>query len=135
MAAAPGESLPGQNGNWADLQAAYRFFNNPKVTPAQIQQTHREQVRAACADQTRLLCIQDGSELDYTSHPSVKGLGFVGGATGQGLLQHSSLAVSTDGELLGVLHQIWWKRVETPEGETRRQRSASGGTEAGLWSE
>jgi hypothetical protein len=67
-------------------------------------------------------------------------LGFVGGRLpprrrgGRGLLQHSSLAVSTEGQALGVLHQIWWKRVETPPGETRRQRQARP-TESGLWAE
>jgi len=132
MATAPDQSLPGQHEDWADLKAAYRFFNNPKVTPQRIQEAHRGHVRAACASHARILAIQDGSELDYTTHRSVTGLGFVGGDTGRGLLQHSTLAVTTDGRLLGVLHQIWWKRVRTAEGETRRQRQARE-TESDLW--
>jgi hypothetical protein len=134
MATAPDRSLPHQHESWADLKAAYRFLNNPKVTPAELQRTHREQVRAECAGQARLLAIQDGSELDFSSHRSVKGLGFIGNGGGQGLLQQSSLAVTTDGQLLGVLHQIWWKRVRTPEGETRRQRQGRY-RESDLWSD
>ena len=134
MAAAPDHSLPDQHRNWADLKAAYRFLNNPQVTPAEIQRSHREQLRADCATQARILSIQDGSELDFTRHPSVQDLGFVGGGPGQGLLQHSSLAVTTEGKVLGVLHQIWWKRVETPPGETRRQRRARP-TESSLWAD
>lgn len=134
MAAAPEQSLPDRHENWADLKAAYRFLNNPKVTPAELQRTHREQVRAECAGHARILAIQDGSELDFSSHRSVKGLGFIGNGGGQGLLQHSSLAATTDGQLLGVLHQIWWKRVKTPEGETRRQRQARY-RESDLWSD
>ncbi len=134
MAAAPDHSLPDQHRNWADLKAAYRFLNNPEVTPAEIQRSHREQLRADCATQARILSIQDGSELDFTHHPSVQDLGFVGGGTGQGLLQHSSLAVTTEGQVLGVLHQVWWKRVETPPGETRRQRRERP-TESSLWAD
>lgn len=131
-AEAPEQSLPQQHRDWKDLKAAYRFFDNPKVTPEAIQSVHRQHVRAACAGHTRVLAIQDASELDYTRHKSVEGLGFVGGGVGRGLLQHSTLAMTTDGHLLGVLHQIWWKRVRTPEGETRRQRQARK-TEASLW--
>ncbi len=148
MAAAPDQSLPDQYATWADLKAAYRFLNNPKVTPAELQRTHREQVRAECASHARILAIQDGSELDLSRHRSVTGLGFVGNGFGQGLLQQSTLAVTTDGQLLGVLHQIWWKgtltanrsrlgtpkRVRTPEGETRRERQARP-KESDLWSE
>ena len=134
MAAAPDQSLPDQYATWADLKAAYRFLNNPKVTPAELQRTHREQVRAECASHARILAIQDGSELDLSRHRSVTGLGFVGNGFGQGLLQQSTLAVTTDGQLLGVLHQIWWKRVRTPEGETRRERQARS-KESDLWSQ
>ena len=134
MTTSPDHSLPERHEDWGDLKAAYRFLNNPKVTPEGIQQTHRAQVRMACAKHAMILAVQDGSELDYTGHRSVEGLGFVGGGLGRGLLQHSTLAVTTDGALLGVLHQIWWKRQRTPEGETRRQRQARQ-TESGLWAE
>jgi hypothetical protein len=134
MAEAPEASLPTRHEPWADLQAAYRFFANHKVTPDEIQRTHRQRVRAQCATHSVILAIQDGSELDFTSHRSVEGLGFVGGGLGQGLLQHSTLAASASGDLLGVLHQIWWKRTLTPEGETRRERQARS-TEASLWAE
>lgn len=134
MAAAPDQSLPDQHETWGDLKAAYRFLNNPKVTPAELQRTHRDQVRAECSSHARILSIQDGSELDFSGHRSVSGLGFIGNGFGQGLLQQSSLAVTPDGQLLGVLHQIWWKRVRTPEGETRRQRQARY-KESDLWSD
>ena len=36
MAAAPDHSLVDPHRNRADLEAAYRLLNNPKVTPAEI---------------------------------------------------------------------------------------------------
>lgn len=132
MASRPDGSLPKQHGDWADLKAAYRFYNNPKVTPDALRAEHLNHVRTACAARATILCVQDGSELDYSSHKTVQGLGFVGDGRGRGLLQHSSLAVTTEGSVLGVLHQIWWKRVRTPDGETRKQRR-SRPKESDLW--
>jgi hypothetical protein len=132
MAAAPDHSLPDQHKDWGDIKAAYRFLSNPKVTPEAIQSTHRQQVRQLCSSHRVVLAVEDGTELDYTSRRSTEGLGFVGGGLGRGLLQHSTLAVTTDGHLLGILHQIWWKRARTPKGEKRRQRQARA-TESGLW--
>lgn len=122
MADSPDRSLPKQCEDWGDLKAAYRFLNNPKVTPEQIQQTHRQGVRQQCQASPVVLAVQDTTELDFTAHRTVQGLGPIGNGGGQGLLQHSTLAVTPDGHLAGVLHQIWRTRVPVPEGETRRQR-------------
>lgn len=132
--AAPDQSLPHQHEDWSDLKAAYRFFNNPKVTPFELQRAHREQVKAELASHPCILVVHDGSELDFSSHRSVEGLGILGNGNGRGLLQQSSLAVTLDGQLRGVLHQIWWKRKRTPKGETRRERQARH-TESDLWSD
>ncbi len=134
MAEAPDRSLPDQHENWGDIKAAYRFLNNPKVTPEGIQSTHRQQVRQLCSTYPVVLAVEDGSELDYTAHRSVEGLGFVGGGIGRGLLQHSTLAVTTEGHLLGILYQIWWKRVREPKDEKRRQRQARA-KESDLWAD
>jgi hypothetical protein len=134
MAANPQSSLPKQHPRWSDLKAAYRFLHNPKVSPDRIQSTHRAQVRQDCLAHSHILALQDGTELDYTKRRLAEGLGFIGDGGGQGLLQHSALGVTPDGELLGVLHQRWWRRQRTPEGETRRQRQARK-TEAGLWAD
>ena len=134
MVATRGKSLPHQHEDWRDLKAAYRFFNNSKVTPFELQRAHREQVKGEFSSCSRMLAVHDGSELDFSSHRSVEGLGFIGDGHGRGLLQQSSLGVTTDGELRGVLHQIWWKRTRTPEGETRRQRQARY-KESDLWSD
>ena len=134
LAEAPDRSLPDRHESWGDIKAAYRFLNNPKVSPERIQSTHRRQVRQLCSAHRVVLAVEDGSELDDTFHRAVEGLGFVGGGLGRGLLQHSTLAVTTEGHLLGVLHQIWWKRVRKPKDEKRRQQQARA-TESSLWAE
>ena len=122
MAAAPNQSLPTQCADWPDLKAAYRFLNHPDVTPERIQGTHRQQTRQLCQKHKLILAIEDCTELDFTSHPATEGLGPIGDGHGRGILQHSTLAATPDGHVLGVLHQIFRNRVPAKEGETRRER-------------
>lgn len=122
MAETPDRSLPKQTEDWADLIGAYRFLNNPKVTPDQIQYTHRERVRGECKEHPLVLAVQDTTELDFTRYKAVRDLGPIGDGRGRGILQHSTLAVDPHGHLFGILHQLWRLRVPAPEGETRAQR-------------
>ena len=123
MAAAPNQSLPKQCGTWSDLKAAYGFLGHPDVTPELIQKTHRQQTREQCQEHLLVLAIEDTTELDFTGR-EVEGLGPIGDGGGQGILQHSTLAVMPDGHVLGVLHQIFRNRVPAPAEETRQQRRA-----------
>jgi hypothetical protein len=122
MATAPHQSLPKQCNSWGDLKAAYGVLHHPKVRPDQIQSRHRQRVGQACRSRSLILAVQDTTELDFTTRSAVAGLGPIGDGRGRGLLQHSTLALTPEGALLGVLHQIWRTRVPAPEGETRRQR-------------
>jgi hypothetical protein len=101
----------------------YRLFNNPSVEPAAIQQPHRQRTLQRCGQHPVVLCVQDTSTLDYTHHPSKKGLGPIDRQNGQGLLQHTVLAVLPGStRLLGVLNQRWQTRVEAPPGENTKRR-------------
>jgi len=110
MSESPQMSLPKQAGNWADLKAAYRLLDNDRVDPHQIGQTHRQQVYRAMADHSRVLLVQDDTDLQ-----AVK---IAGGEH----VQHSTLAVTPDGSVLGVLQQAWFTRPKPAKDETRRQR-------------
>jgi hypothetical protein len=124
MASRPDQSLPSQAGNWGDLLGTYRLFNNRSVEPAAIQQPHRQHTLERCRSHRIVLCVQDSSELDYSGHRGKKGLGKISRENGQGLLQHSVLAVLPNGRLLGLLHQRTHVRVPAPAGENRRERAA-----------
>jgi hypothetical protein len=122
MACRPDGSLPQQTGGWGDLLAAYRLFNNERIEPGTIQLPHYQRTRQRCSTHRVVLCVQDTSTLDYTHHKSKKGLGSIERQNGQGLLQHSVLAVLPNGQLLGVLNQRWQVRVDAPKKESRKQR-------------
>lgn len=134
MALSPQSSLPKQCGSWKDLKAAYRLINNPNVTPDDIQSTHRTATYQACAKHPVILCVQDGSTLSFSGRTKIKGLGKLKRGTGQGLMQHSTLAVTPGGELLGILDQYWFRRIDKKEGETRRQQRQRW-RESDVWSD
>ena len=132
LAQNPGGTLPQAFPQWAELKAAYRFFDQPEVTFEQIQGAHWQQTRQACQEPGEYLLIEDTTELDYTDHPATAEMGSIGDGQGRGLLLHSTLALRLEGcasperpqgIVLGLLHQQCWSRWGQPprSQETRRQ--------------
>ncbi len=64
--------------DWADTKAAYRFFDNDKVTPERIRAPHHQRTVERIAQYQQVLAVQDTSFLNYTRHPQTKGLGAIG---------------------------------------------------------
>ena len=75
---------------------------------------------AAQNDQAAVLCIQDGTDLNFAEHPGCVGLGYIGknkGSAGTlGLHIHATLVVNGEGVPLGV-PQI---QFETPDGKAEK---------------
>ena len=69
LAAQPQASINAAVDGWSDTLAAYRFFNNPKVTPSQILAPHREATCRRIVEHPVVLIPQDTTELDLTKHP------------------------------------------------------------------
>ena len=132
LAQSPGGTLPQAFPVWSELKAAYRFFEQPKITFQEIQRPHWQQTRAACHQPGQYLMIEDTSLLDFTDHPLTEELGPIGDGRGRGLLLHTTLALRVEGWdvqerpqviALGLLAQQCWSRWLQPNrrGETRRQ--------------
>lgn len=107
----PGRAFAGvAQGDWPAVKAYYRLIDHPDeeaVSVAHILQPHREQTVRRMKAQRTVLCIQDGSDLDYTSLAQCEGLGIIGTnqttAQSRGLHLHTTLAVAPNGLPLGVL--------------------------------
>ena len=107
----PGRAFSGAaKGDWAAVKAYYRLIDQPDeaaVTMENILLPHRERTIRRMKAQQIVLCIEDGSDLDYSSLDCCEGLGVIGsnqtGAKSGGLYLHSTLAVTTDGLPLGIL--------------------------------
>lgn len=97
-------------GDWPKVKAYYRLIDKPDdsaVTMPNILLPHRERTIRRMKAQQTVLCIQDGSDLNYSNLDKCEGLGVIGSnqtsAKSKGLHLHSTLAVTTTGLPLGVL--------------------------------
>lgn len=124
----PLASIPQACGNWANSKAAYRFCSNDKVSFAAILAPHADRTleRAGLAGSEVILCPQDTTTLNYIAHPATQGLGHVGTKPGRslGMLLHSTLAVSPQGDFFGLLHAHCWARPNRKKSRRARDRHA-----------
>jgi hypothetical protein len=117
-------SLP-KSLNKAELKAAYRFFDNPKVDADGVLKAHIEQTLGRMREVPVVLAVQDTTEFNLSHLPATKGLGRGTGSNLHGFMMHSTLAVTPEGLPLGVLGMKTWTRSpdELGKSESRRQRS------------
>lgn len=128
MAAHPDWSLPRQMGNMTALQGAYDLLNHPRITLGKLSGPHWEHTRQTARERKVVLFVQDTTELDYTPHRCMKGLGPIGDGRGQGLLLHTTLAIVPEPtpEVLGVAHQQTLLRCPRPKPRPRYPDSPEG---------
>jgi hypothetical protein len=119
----PENSIPSAFCSWAETQAAYRLFSNEKVTAERVLEPHRDATLERMREYPVVLCVQDTSELDYTSKAQIQGLGPLTYESSIGLYIHPTLAMTPDRLCLGVLDQWTWVRnLEEHGGKNRQHR-------------
>ncbi|MBP2449469.1 IS4/Tn5 family transposase DNA-binding protein [Rhizobium leguminosarum] len=125
MTSAPGHPIPAACGDWAATKAAYRFFDNPRVTEHGVLAGHFAATVRRCADsEGPILIVQDTTEFTY-SRTRLGKIGFTktinAGAykagrsypvTLCGMLMHSSLALTLEGTPLGLTAAKFWTRTK-----------------------
>ncbi|WP_366514549.1 transposase DNA-binding-containing protein [Mesorhizobium sp.] len=117
--AAPGKPIPAACGDWAAAKAAYRFFDNPRVTEHSVLAGH---FAATAASEGPILILQDTTEFIYsraqpgkigftkTIHAGRYKAGQPNVLTFCGVQMHSSLAVTLTGTPLGLTAAKFWTR-------------------------
>ena len=116
QAQAPGRAFSGAaRGDWPQVKGYYRMIDQPEDSAVGLEAIlapHRERTIARMRAQPTVLCIQDGTDLNYASLAQCEGLGVIGtnqtGANSRGLHLHSTLALTTEGVPLGVLAAQCW---------------------------
>ena len=111
MAESPMRAITGAaHGARALVKGHYRLIDQPAdgaVTVSNILAPHRERTLRRMQGHETVLCIQDGTHLNFTRRGQTQGLGAIGsnqtGAVARGLALHTTLAVNPDGVALGVL--------------------------------
>ena len=111
LGAAPGRAFSGAAcGERAAVKGHYRLIDMPDdsaVTVPAMLAPHRQRTEQRMMAQPVVLCVQDGTALNYTGLAQCEGLGSLGtnqtGARSAGLHLHSTLAFTAEGLPLGVL--------------------------------
>jgi hypothetical protein len=96
LAERPDESFPKALDD-AQLEAAYRFFGNDRVSPEAILAPHFRQSARRAAEGERVLVVHDTTQFDFPGNSKREGLGRLIKPAAQGFFGHFSLALSADG--------------------------------------
>src|SRR5437870_10598209 len=85
----PNLSIPAACGGRAEMKAAYRFFDNEKVTFDKVLEPHKARTLERLAEQQVALLVQDTTEIDLTRpEQEVAGVGTLDGSR-SGFLLHA----------------------------------------------
>jgi hypothetical protein len=113
LAARPTASIPAACGGRAEMEAAYRLFDNDNVTFDNILQSHQQATRRRIAGQPVVILAQDTTEVDLTRpEQQVQGAGPLDVESRRGALLHALHAFTPDGTPLGTLHAAAWVRSD-----------------------
>jgi hypothetical protein len=111
--ARPQAQIPQACQSRARTKAAYRFFGHPETTMDVLLEPHRQATTRRMAQERVVLCPQDTTSLNYSTHPATVDLGPIGSFRPDGLIGlkvHDTLAFSVEGTPLGVVDVQCWAR-------------------------
>jgi hypothetical protein len=131
LASRPGESFPKALDD-AELEGAYRFFGNPKVSPEAILEPHFRQTARRAAAHADVLVVHDTTQFEFGGDKKREGLGRLI-RPGQGFFGHFALATTADGnrEPLGLLNLETLFRLDKKSSKPRDKRPNRG--ESARW--
>ena len=124
LASHPNVSIPAATTGRAEMEAAYRFFDNDKVTPEKILEPHFEATRKRIAEHDVVLLVQDTTELDLTRpEQQVRGAGPMDSEARRGAFLHPLQAFDLNAIPLGMVWQKSWTRDEVQTELTKAEKS------------
>jgi hypothetical protein len=131
LASRPGESFPKALDD-AELEGAYRFFGNDKVTWEAILDPHFRQTSRRAKAHREVLVVHDTTQFEFGGVAKREGLGRLI-RPGQGFFGHFALATTADGdrEPLGLLNLETVFRLDKLSKKPRAQRPNRG--ESARW--
>lgn len=118
-------SIPASSHSWAETKAAYRFFNNPKVTAEKILMPHKLATINRVKECKKVFLLQDTTELDYSSQKCKQDVGPSHYGNEKILFLHPSLLVNEQGTALGIYDDYQWFRQELKRKTKTRQYLAN----------
>ncbi len=118
----PNDSIPVACQGAAETKAAYRFFDNEKVSAEKIQETHFDSILARIEKKPVVLIPQDTTVLNFTNQPERNDAGPTSRKGTKGIFLHCAIAVTPERVCLGVVSSKQWYRSKLQE-LTRKERT------------
>lgn len=107
----PNLSIPAAMNGRAEMEAAYRFFDNPRVFPEAIIEPHVFATEERIGQSRVALLVQDTTEIDLTRpEQQVQGAGPLDGNKRIGTFYHPLMAFDDQGLPLGTVWSKTWVR-------------------------
>jgi hypothetical protein len=124
----PSASIPQAAGDEGQAKATYRFDANARVTPESVHGGFAIETARRCLDQDAVLVVQDTPTLNFTGlRNSIPELGPIdSGGLARGVHLHTGLALTTSGEVIGILDQPYWARPQ-PDQPGRQEKESDKG--------
>jgi hypothetical protein len=124
FSARPQAQIPQACQTRARTKAAYRFFKHPSTTMDDLLEPHRESTWQRIAEKKVVLCPQDTTSLNYSTHPATENLGPIGSLKDGiiGLIVHDTMAFSVEGTPLGLLDVQCWARDAEEFGKKHQRK-------------
>jgi len=118
----PTASIPTACGGWHETKAAYRFFDNSRVTAKKVLSPHRAATLKRIREHHQVLLLQDTTELDYSSQKEKEDVGPSHAELTRALFLHPLLAVTPSKLCLGVVDvQSWYRKELHRKRHTRKE--------------
>jgi hypothetical protein len=124
-ACAPGGKVSSVYRDDAQRQGAYGLLENAEVGAEAVARPVFAATARACAEESFVYCVVDGSSLSLTDHQRNKGFGPIGTRSqgARGLKVMNALTVSAKGVPIGLTAQEWWlRRDKVPAGQRTADR-------------
>ena len=122
--ARPQAQIPQACQSRARTKAAYRFFKHPNTSMDDLLESHRRSTYQRIAEKKIVLCPQDTTSLNYSTHPATANLGPIGSQKDGvfGLIVHDTMAFSVEGTPLGLLDVQCWARDADEFGKKHQRK-------------
>src|SRR5205809_6112984 len=120
----PQAQIPQACQSRARTKAAYRFFKHPNTNMDDLLEPHRQSTYQRIVEKKIVLCPQDTTSLNYSTHPATENLGPIGSTKEGiiGLIVHDTMAFSIEGTPLGLLDVQCWARDADEFGKKHQRK-------------
>ncbi len=115
----PSKSIPCANDTWAETFAAYRFFDNDKISFDSIMTGNTAATLDRIKKESVVLIPQDTTFLNFATDSKSKEMGTLRTKDSNQQLLHTSIAITPSRINLGIVEGSMWQRPEKKTGNSR----------------